>query len=151
MLTLWHTSSLVLALATGLPDAHALALVADSAVVPRAVVWAVAFKETRQNLNPLIRGRLCVQQHPRTWRAVCEAGRMQLRPATARVRCPGVNILLYEHNIRCGVKILAEDGATYGWPEALRRYNGSGPMARAYRDDALRLVGLYTLRLEHAP
>lgn len=132
-LGLWH-GPFLLALMTGLPDAHYLKQQADSIGVPSVVAWAIAWEETRRNTDPRVRG------------GHGEVGRFQLLPATARWACPHMNVREYAPNVRCGLTHLRSLHQRYGsWPEAIRAYNGRGPRARAYRVRVLASVGLFVL------
>lgn len=122
-------------LAQRLPDAHYLQHVADSAGLKRSLVWAVAWTESRGNLNPKLRGHHCKA------RPNCEVGRFQIKPVTAAYRCPKINTRTYKGNVACAMKMLAEDG---GGERALRRWIGTGLGAqyqRAYVDKVMALVG----------
>lgn len=125
-----------------------------AARVPVELVLAVAWQESRGNLDPKLRGHHC-------WHGLqtladgtiagavhlpdCEVGRMQVKPSTARTRCKGLNIWVYSGNIKCGVKILGEDIRKYGAMRAVEKYNGSGPLARKYKEAILETVGWLTL------
>src|SRR5207247_666636 len=102
-------------IAITLPDQAHLTALADSANVYAPAVLAIAWEETRTNMNPHVRGHHCwwslrlsdstlVVHHEKN----CEVGRFQIKPSTARHRCTGLNIWTYEGNVRCSIKMLAE-------------------------------------------
>lgn len=116
--------ALLLGARTGLPDAVHLATLADSVGIPAELSWAMAWEESRANLNPRLRG-----QHG-------ERGRFQVRENGAvgrRCRALGLNVRTYAGNTRCHAVVMREMIDRYGTAEAVRRWNGSGPLARAYR------------------
>ena len=109
-----------------LPDASYLRATAAHEGVPPALLMAVAWEETRANLNPALRG------------AHGEVGRLQILPATAARWCADLDIRRYGDNVRCGCRLLRGWLWFGGWPEAIRRFNGRGPAALAYRDRVVR-------------
>lgn len=54
-------------------------------------------------------------------------------------------------NLRVGFAHLAGLIARYGEREGFRRYNGSGPAAERYADDAMRKLAVWQMRLAGAP
>lgn len=116
--------ALLLGARTGLPDAAHLAVLADSVGIPVEVSWAMAWEESRANLNPYLRG-----SHG-------ERGRFQIR-ASGRVgrMCDalGFNIRTYAGNTRCHAVVMRGFIAEYGLSRAIETWNGSGPGARAYK------------------
>lgn len=112
-----------------LPDAWYLQRQAERAGLPREVLWAVAWQETRANLDPRVRG-----PHG-------ERGRFQIMAATARRWCADLDIRTYKANVQCAVRILTRLQAEHGIVEAVRRYNGSGPRSRAYLAEVMQTVG----------
>jgi len=111
-------------------DAPTLALWSEAAGVPVLLTEAVAWTESGRNLDPLLRG------------AAGEVGRFQIKPSTARLRCPRQNITTARGNLTCFLRIVRRDYATCGgdWRCTIARYNGAGPMAAAYADRVLGYV-----------
>jgi soluble lytic murein transglycosylase-like protein len=123
--------------ATGHPDAEFLARVAAEAGVPRLIMWAVAYEESRNNTDPTV---VSVKG---------ARGRMQIMQATARAYCPGYDIDNYEENVRCGARILRAHRDELGsWESALKRYQGGGSLASRYRDRVLATIGVFAVRIE---
>lgn len=92
-----------------------------SLAVPARLEAAVALVESGRNLNPRLRG------------AAGEWGRFQIRTATARALCPGLDVRTSTGNARCFRLMMREHFERTGsWPAALVAYNGTGPRARAY-------------------
>ena len=128
-----------------LPDSAALRVAGAEFNVPAVVMQAVAWQETRLNLNPAVRGPGREQCDSLGCRRVCrEIGRLQVN-ACIQWRHPACAVALlknYASNLRCGAAILraARDG-TSTWADAIRRYNGSGPHSRQYMKEALAYIG----------
>ena len=131
-------------LATGHPDAALLAAYAGAARVPREGVWAIAWQETRHNLNPGIRGGLCRGKRD------CEVGRMQVKPSTARRVCPSLDIFTYDGNVRCSVGLLRSLYERRGsWALAIRAYQcPSCTHATVYEKSVVSKIGYIELRLK---
>lgn len=135
------------------PDSSALRRAGAEFNVPASVMYAVAWQETRSNVNPAVRGPGREQCDSLGCRRVCrEIGRGQVNPCIVwkHPSCRRELLRVYEHNIRCMAAILraAHDGAST-WQDAIRKYNGSGPRARQYAKDALSYIGwLRLLELE---
>lgn len=144
------------ALWTGQVDAARIVAVADSVRVPRVLLLAVAWEETRSGArgNVYIGDGIVDSLGHRICR---ERGRMQLNPcfpltyldanrcAVARVR------LSYEDNVWCGALHLRDlYERTGGWTAAIARYNGSGAKAVAYQSRVLTTIGRYTLTVPRA-
>jgi hypothetical protein len=133
--------SVLLAVLTGLPDAYHLARLAEAERVPRVVAWAVAWQESRTNLDPRLRPAGC--------RNDCEVGRMQVKPSTAKRVCPTLNIWAYTGNVRCGLLYLRLlHRQTGSWELAIRAYQCptcQGPTP--YEQAVLAHVGRLSLRL----
>jgi hypothetical protein len=111
------------------PDAPTLALWSEAAGVPALVTVTVAWTESGRNLDPTLRG------------AAGEVGRFQIRPSTARERCPRQNIDTYHGNLVCFLRLMRENYATCReWRCALAAYNGRGPAAAAYAARVFALV-----------
>lgn len=127
------------------------------------VALAVAWQESGANLNPRLRGHHCwysylqynIPAHQDTnvvvthksvvhHEADCEVGRFQIKPSTARRRCPGLNVWTYDGNVRCFVHMLEEDAAAGGMLYAIRHHNGSGPRAADYLQRVLATIGWIT-------
>jgi len=129
-----------------LQDSAALKAAADSFGVPYVVIAAVAWNEsqTGSKLNNY-RGPGREQCDSLGCRRVCrEVGRMQVNPCIDwhDARCSRDSIRSYEGNIRCGAIILRSHFLKYGsWVQAIKRYNGSGPLADKYLLKALAYAG----------
>jgi hypothetical protein len=150
-----HTVLLLIQL-TALPDSARLRTVADSFGVPHAVAEAIAWMETRSNVNPLVRGpgvldSTWVGDTLRVYRKCREVGRFQLRPCIDWVsrlndwKCSTKLISnSYRHNIHCGIKhlrLLYDTRCNRSWVCVMKRQNGAGPRAEKYLHDALSYVG----------
>ena len=116
-----------------MPDRFHLSRLADSAGLPPAMVLAIAYVETRNNVHPAVRG------------AHGERGRMQIKPSTAAERCPGLDIDTYKGNIQCSLRILSEDVRAFGPVAAIQRYNGNGEASVANAERVLALAGRWLL------
>lgn len=57
----------------------------------------------------------------------------------------------YRTNLRVGFQILADLQRQYGVREGFRRYNGSGPAAEKYADDAMTRLASWTTALRDKP
>ncbi len=128
------------------PDFAYLKALAISSGLDWRVVVAVAWEETRDNVNPWVRGSMCWNETIRD--PECDAGRFQVRVSTARVRCPGKNIFTYSGNLACFAMMFAEDTRIGGTLSAIRRHNGSGRQADEYVTRVLRIVGWLTVMEE---
>lgn len=106
-------------------DFH-LRYVAEQAAIPPTRFEAIARVESACNLNPRLRAHQCAAAHD------CEVGRFQIRPSTARRRCPGVNIRTYRGNVDCAVRIFGENVDRWGVTDGTRRFNGAGPKTLEY-------------------
>jgi hypothetical protein len=151
--------TLVLALALcHTPDAHRLHEYSAMYAVPLEIVERVACMESGDNLSPRLRGHRCwwsldlsdpsvtevlvfpgekvVRAHGHTWllhhEPSCEVGRFQIKPTTARLRCPGVNVFTREGNYQCFFTMFSEDMRARGLSYAIRHHNGAGDHARWY-------------------
>ncbi len=109
----------------------------------RSILW---IKATDADTLIEIRRRLRIVHHEKN----CEVGRMQIKPSTARIRCPGKDIFTYDGNLACFAKMFAEDAqmgnTLYGgtiW--AIRHHNGAGPQADAYVKRVLQTIGWLTV------
>lgn len=119
-LLVWH------ALAVGvMPDRFHLTRLADSAGVPAAAVLAIAWQETRANLDPKVRG------------AAGERGRFQIKPGTAARRCRGLDIRTYRGNVQCFLSMFKEDMHRLGVVGAIRAHNGRGHGTEPYVREVL--------------
>lgn len=109
------------------PDALTLKLWSEAAGVPTFLTYAIAWRETRNNPSPWVRG------------AHGEVGRFQIRALTARSRCPGIDVGMYDGNLACFLRMAQEDLRTCAGDArcASRVHNGSGPKARAYADSVM--------------
>ena len=145
---------IALLLVAQLLDSVPLKHVADSVGVPTEVLYAVAWKETGNGraINEKLddaranayRGAGREQCDSTGCKRTCrEVGRMQINPCIrwALPYCVEAN-RTYASNIRCGAYILKHNYEKYkSWPEAIRRYNGNGPMSRRYLNEALAFIG----------
>lgn len=136
-------------------------------VNPR-VALAVAWEETAANIDPKVRGHHCwysvridsddwvlnahevvVRRTDALWlvhhEQNCEVGRFQIKPSTARLRCPGLDVFTYGGNLACFAQMFAADAKTRGTLYAIRHHNGAGPRADAYVQRVLRTVGWLTV------
>lgn len=112
------------------PDAAYLCVLALWFNVPAEVLLAVSWMETRFNVRPTIRG-----SHG-------EWGRFQIRSATAKHLCKGLDIKTYAGNTVCGAAILRYHRIHEGsWRRAVRRYNGRGQRAEVYVGKIERVLG----------
>lgn len=146
-------AALLLTLQIAMPDSTNLRRLADSANVPASAVLAIAWQESNANLDPRLRGHHCWWSIRRDSATVivhhepdCEVGRFQIKPSTARSRCPGLSIWHYDGNVQCFLKMFREDVDRYGVIDAIRRHNGSGRSALAYTESVLATVGRLTLQ-----
>lgn len=135
----------------GLPvDAGILHKAADGANVPRVVMYAVAWQETRDGQRGNApRGPGREQCDSLGCRRVCrEVGRMQVNPCI-RWGLAGCGWLVdLVQNTTCGAEILRYLYDKWGsWELAILHYNGSGPKAREYATRALAYVGWFHLRV----
>lgn len=113
-------------------DASYLCYVGERLGIPKKVLYAIAWMETRKNLNPRIRG------------ALGEIGRLQLRHKSTV--CIGLDIRTYEGNVWCGALFLLSRYNKYGsWSQAIKRYNGNGAQAELYLQRALAFIGRLTI------
>ena len=142
LVSAWRSSALALALLTGVPDAAALAVQADSLGVPLLVALAVPTVESGVNLNPLLRGKNG------------DLGRFQVRGTVWRHAFNGECKVLsvYRSNVRCGLHILRWCYEREGnWSRAVTCYNGRGPQARLYASRVERVAGRLSFRLASIP
>lgn len=150
-------------------DEALLTAYADSTNIPAVVMWAVAWQESRDGkkgngyIGPGIVRRTIIRTVTvtdssvdtlvivRDERVCRERGRMQINPCTWRskiaARCSAMRIKLYlGDNLYCAGRHLRYLYDRYGsWQKAIEKYNGSGYMARAYRQRALVYIGTLTL------
>lgn len=144
-----------------LVDSTALAAYADSTGVPRYVLMAVAWEESRSGargnryVGPGVRQ---VDTTTGAERRVCrERGRMQHNPCfhwrqPPVARCAWARVRdNYADNVWCAGLKLHMLYAQYGsWATAIERYNGRGPRARAYRERALATIArFYLAEVQH--
>lgn len=127
-----------------LADSAMVFRVADSAGVPRDIMAAVAWMETRSGtrLNEY-KGPGREQCDSAGCKRVCrEIGRMQVNPCIPWRHPACKQLTQYAMNLRCGAAILLAARQRDGtWVAALQRYNGSGPQARRYLTEALAYIG----------
>ena len=110
---------------SGHPDGLALTQAADSFGVPREVMFAVAWAETRHNTSTATRSKAGAR------------GRMQINPRVWRCRW-----WVSRHNLACGAAILYFYYRSSGnWSDAVYHYCGRGPAARRYRAAVEREMG----------
>lgn len=143
---------LALLLAAQLVDSVSLKHVADSVGVPTEVLYAVAWMETRDGRANNYRGAGREQCDSTGCKRTCrEVGRMQINPCI-RWALPYCAEAARDRtaNVRCGAFILRHNYEKYGsWIEAIRRYNGNGPMSRKYLSEALAFIGRRKLERVH--
>jgi len=75
----------------------------------------------------------------------CEVGRFQIKPSTARLRCPGWNVFTYGGNLQCFAIMFGADTDAGGTLYAIRRQNGKGGAADAYLRRVLATIGWMTI------
>jgi len=135
-------------------------------VEPRAAL-AIAWEESAANLDPKLRGHHCwysvrldsdewvlnahewvVRRADALWlvhhEPNCEVGRYQIKPSTARLRCPGTDVFTYSGNLACFAQMFAEDTRMGGTLYAIKRHNGRGDQADAYLKRVLSTIGWLT-------
>jgi hypothetical protein len=118
---------IALLLALHCPDSFHLRWVAAQAeAFPPTRFEAIARVESGCNLATRLRGHHCLAKRD------CEVGRFQIKPSTARKRCPGYNIWTYDGNVRCALTILGDNRVLLGLTDATRRFNGAGPASFEY-------------------
>lgn len=108
------------------PDAAALDLWSDALNFPREYAYAIAWHETRANVDPRVRGK------------AGEWGRFQIMPSTARERCAGMDVTTAHGNRACFFKMTRDDYLKCGgdWWCVAKRHNGGS----AYANRAMRTV-----------
>lgn len=115
----------------------------DTAVAfeTRAILWV---KSSVVDTVVTITHRPGVVHHEKN----CEVGRYQIKPSTARRRCPELDVFTYGGNLACFVRMFKEDADGDGKLYAITHHNGSGAKAREYLDRVLRTVGRIALAEE---
>lgn len=127
-------------------DTIALKQASIESRVPVEVVYAVKWMETRVGKAEGARGPGREVCDPMCHRVCREIGPMQVNPCIKWSLPSCSRLREYVHNLTCGAGILRYLYDRYGsWPEAIRRYNGSGPRSREYQQKALAYVGWLTL------
>jgi len=130
-------------------DTLSLKQAGASAGVPAQVMYAVKWKESRVTRAENARGPGREQCDSLGCRRVCrEIGPGQINPCIrwAWPECEPGHLREYYHNLACMASILKHLHDKHGnWPEAIRRYNGSGPRSREYQREALAYIGWLTL------
>lgn len=96
---------------------------AERAGVDPRLALAFAWVETQTNTDPRVRDRTC--WYPGYRSRDCAIGRFQIKPSTARTRCPGDDVKTYRGNVACFLKMLSEDVMRFGLRKAIRTYNHS--------------------------
>lgn len=158
------TAHLALMLLVGVPQPHwpdryHLVITSLAAGVDPRVTLGVAWVETRANLQTSVRDHTCwyreqvyipdsagaetrryIYHHARD----CAVGRFQIRPSTARRRCPGLNVFRYRDNLACFLTMMQQDVPATGIERAIWTYNHSD----AYVTDVLAVVGHLALAEE---
>lgn len=128
-------------------DSLALRTMALEAKVPPMVLEAVAYVETRCNVNPLVRGpgKLVWDSTGTTAHRRCrEVGRLQLNPCAFKL--PDSVRTSYTANVQYGAIRLRWLYERYGsWTLAIKRYNGAGPRAEQYLGKILYYIGQRTV------
>lgn len=132
----------------GIVDRFYLESVAHEVGVPTQVMLAVAWQESRSGAKGNdYRGPGREQCDSLGCRRVCrELGRGQVNPCI-HWNLPGCGELhVYRLNVRCMAWILRAQRAKHGsWVAAIKHYNGSGPSADRYLQQALAFIGRMTL------
>lgn len=129
------------------PDSLNLKAAGDLYQVPYMVMETVAWLETRNNLNPKVRGPgKVIWDSLGNGKRVCrEIGRFQINPCVHRVSVVD-SIYSYQGNIRWGAKYLRTLYNRYGtWSLVIKHYNGAGVKADAYLQKAYGYIGKRTL------
>jgi len=119
---------LLLVVAPRCGDSFHLRYDAEMWRLPPQRVEAIARAESACNLDPKLLGHAC-RRTPRS----CDRGRFQIRPATARRRCPTLDTRRYEDNVWCALGMLSADRARVGLTDATVGFNGRGAYAYLYR------------------
>ncbi len=154
------------------PDGATITAAADSAGISRHAALAIAWEETADNIDPKVRGHACWYMVPAHWdkwgwntsmawfgdstlvprhthhEKDCEVGRFQIKPSTARRRCPGLDVFTYDGNLACFTRMFKEDTDTSGTLSAIVHHNGRGPKAQEYLNRVLKTVGRLALTEE---
>jgi hypothetical protein len=117
-------------------DAAHLRLAARAAGVDERMVLAVAYVETRRNLDPRVLDQTCAHIS-----RDCAVGRFQIKPSTARLRCPEENIRTYKGNVACFLKMFRVDVAQVGPVQAVFVQNHGDQYVR----DVFAVVGVLSL------
>jgi hypothetical protein len=145
--------TLLAALQFALPtDTVTLQQAGNRAGVPVEVMYAVKWMESRVGRAERVRGPGREQCDSLGCRRVCrEIGPYQLNPCInwswLGMHCDQGHIREYYHNVSCAASLLSYLYTRHhSWPEAIRRYNGSGPKSREYMQRALAYVGWLSLR-----
>lgn len=129
-------------------DRFYLESVAHDIGVPVQVMLAVAWQESRTgDKGNAYRGPGREQCDSTGCKRVCrEIGRGQINPCI-KWGFPGCSSLhTYRYNVRCMGWILRAQHARHGtWALAIKHYNGSGPSADRYLQQALAFIGRLTL------
>lgn len=110
------------------PDAPTLRIWSEAAGIPYVFTYAVAWRETRNNPSPDVRG------------ARGEIGRFQVMPATAKSRCGGLDVRTPEGNLACFLRMARADlaGRCAGdFRCAARVHNGPGWASERYADNVM--------------
>lgn len=136
------------------PDRLTLVHASEVARVDPLATLAIAWEESRDDVNPHLRAHYCWHGEFVTneglvvgavHKADCEVGRFQIKPSTAKARCPSINIWTYSGNVRCFLKMFGEDSRRYGVVTAIRIQNGSGVKAKEYTQRVLATIGFLAL------
>uniref|UniRef100_A0A6M3KXQ1 Putative transglycosylase n=1 Tax=viral metagenome TaxID=1070528 RepID=A0A6M3KXQ1_9ZZZZ len=122
-------------------DAYPLSQAGKSVTpnVPPNLMWAIAYVESRHNLDPSLVAHGCASSN-------CAVGRMQIKPNTAKRYCPRLDIYTYYGNIKCSARILrAHYAATGSWDLAAAWYHSRTPeVHEPYLERVLRRMGRYS-------
>ena len=112
------------------PDFEQLQHEAAVTLTPTAPVLAIAWIESRTDTNPHLRAHYCwnAQRHSPD----CEVGRFQIKPSTAKVDCPGLDIFTTFGNHACFFTRFDETLIRgHSVREAIRRHHGGTPAGNA--------------------
>jgi len=110
-------------------------------IPPRAdTVWTRTWPHILEPSRPVIDTVIVIPRRTHH-EPDCEVGRFQIKPSTARFRCPNLNVFTYDGNLTCFARMFAQDAAKGGNLYAITRHNGAGAKAAEYLGRVLKTVG----------
>jgi hypothetical protein len=122
------------------PDGTEIVIDATLARVPPSVALAVAWHETRHSRDSTVRS-------PKG-----ALGRFQIMDATARARCPDLDVRTTHGNRACFLRMVRADFERCGgWRCAIRIHNGRGRAAEQFATDVMATVGELELQRRGTP